>query len=48
MTGVAVAAAGMLGYVLGKKTHGEDDDFTEDDEDLDCVEFDEVDPADEE
>ena len=48
VTGVAVAAAGMLGYVLGKKTHGEDDDFTEDDEDLDCVEFDEVDPADEE
>ena len=48
VTGVAVAAAGMLGYVLGKKTHGEDDDFTEDDEDLDCVEFDEGDPADEE
>ena len=45
VTGVAVAAAGMLGYILGKKTHGEDDDFTEDDEDLDCVEFDEVDPA---
>ena len=48
VTGVAVAAVGMLGYVLGKKTHGEDDDFTEDDEDLDCVEFDEVDPVDEE
>ena len=48
VTGVAVAAVGMLGYVLGKKTHGEDDDFTEDDEDLDCVEFDEVDPTDEE
>ena len=48
VTGVAVAAAGMLGYILGKKTHGEDDDFTEDDADLDCVEFDEVDPADEE
>ena len=49
VTGVAVAAVGMLGYALGKKTHGEDDDFTEDDgEDLDCVEFDEVDPADEE
>ena len=48
VTGVAVAAAGMLGYVLGKKTHGEDDDFTEDDEDLDCGEFNEVDPADEE
>ena len=48
MTGVAVAAVGMLGYALGKKAHGEDDDFTEDDEDLDCVEFDEVDPADEE
>lgn len=48
VTGVAVAAVGMLGYALGKKTHGEDDDFTEDDEDLDCVEFDEVDPANEE
>ena len=48
VTGVAVAAVGMMGYVLGKKTHGEDDDFTEDDEDLDCVEFDEVDPGDEE
>ena len=48
VTGVAVAAVGMLGYALGKKTHGEDDDFTEDDEDLDCVEFDEVDPSDEE
>ena len=48
VTGVAVAAVGMLGYALGKKTHGEDDDFTEDDEDLDCVEFDEADPADEE
>ena len=44
VTGVAVAAVGVLGYALGKKTHGEDDDFTEDDEDLDCVEFDEVDP----
>ncbi|MBS7363027.1 MAG: hypothetical protein KIH03_04380 [Paludibacteraceae bacterium] len=40
VTGVAVAAVGMLGYALGKKTHGEEDDFTEDDEDLDCVEFD--------
>ena len=48
VTGVAVAAVGVLGYALGKKTHGEDDDFTEDDEDLDCVEFDGVDPADEE
>ena len=48
VTGVAVAAVGVLGYALGKKTHGEDDDFTEDDEDLDCVEFDEVDPEDEE
>ena len=48
VTGVAVAAVGVLGYALGKKTHGEDEDFTEDDEDLDCVEFDEVDPADEE
>lgn len=48
VTGVAVAAVGVLGYALGKKTHGEDDDFTEDDEDLDCVEFDKVDPADEE
>ena len=48
VTGVAVAAVGVLGYALGKKTHGEDDDFTEDDEDLDCVEFDEVDPTDEE
>ena len=48
VTGVAVAAVGMLGYALGKKTHGEDDDFTEDDEDLDYVELEEVDPADEE
>ena len=48
VTGVAVAAVGVLGYALGKKTHGEDEDFTEDDEDLDCVEFDEVDPGDEE
>ena len=48
MSGVAVAGVGVLGYALGKKTHGEDEDFTEDDEDLDCVEFDEVDPADEE
>ena len=39
VTGVAVAAVGVLGYALGKKTHGEDEDFTEDDEDLDCVEF---------
>ena len=48
VTGVAVAAVGMLGYALGRKSSGEDDDFAEDDEDLDCVEFDEVDPADEE
>ena len=48
VTGVAVAAVGVLGYALGKKTHGEDEDFTEDNEELDCVEFDEVDPADEE
>ena len=48
VTGVAVAAVGVLGYAVGKRTEGEDDDFTEDDEDLDCVEFDEVDPADEE
>ena len=48
VTGVAVAAVGVLGYALGKKTTGEEDDFTEDDEDLDCVEFNEVDPADEE
>ena len=48
VTGVAVAAVGVLGYALGKKTHGEDEDFTEDDEHLDCVECDEVDPADEE
>ena len=45
VTGVAVAAAGVLGYALGKKAHGEDDDFTEDDdEDLDYVELEEVDP----
>ena len=46
VTGVAVAAVGMLGYALGKKTHGEeeDDDCFEDDEELDCVEFEEVDP----
>ena len=48
VTGVAVAAVGVLGYALGKKTHGEDDDFTEGDEDPDYVEFDEVDPEDEE
>lgn len=48
VTGVAVAAVGVLGYALGKKSSGEDEDFTEDDEDLNCVEFDEVDPADEE
>ena len=46
VTGVAVAAVGMLGYALGKKTNGEDegDDYLEDDEESDCVEFDEVDP----
>ena len=44
VTGVAVAAVGMLGYALGKKTHGEDEDFIEDDEELDCVELEEVDP----
>ena len=46
MTGVAVAAVGILGYALGKKTNGEDegDDYLEDDEESDCVEFDEVDP----
>ena len=45
VTGVAVVAVGMLCYALGKKTHGEeDDDCFEDDEDLDCVELDEVDP----
>ena len=44
VTGVAVAAVGMLGYALGKKTHGEeDDDYLEDDEELDCVELEEVD-----
>ena len=45
VTGVAVAAVGMLGHALGKKTHGEeDDDYLEDDEELDCVELEEVDP----
>ena len=46
VTGVAVVAAGILGYALGKKTNGEDegDDYLEDDEESDCVEFDEVDP----
>ena len=45
VTGVAVAAVGVLGYALGKKTHGEeDDDYLEDDEELDCVELEEVDP----
>ena len=45
VTGVAVAAVGMLGYALGKKTHGEDEDYFEGDEELDYVdESDEVDP----
>ena len=46
VTGVAVAAVGILGYALGKKTNSEDegDDYLEDDEESDCVEFDEVDP----
>ena len=44
VTGVAVAAVGMLGYALGKKTNGEDEDFTEGDEDPDYVELEEVDP----
>lgn len=46
VTGVAVAAVGILGYALGKKTNGEDegDGYLEDDEESDCVEFDEVDP----
>ena len=46
VTGVAVVVVGMLAYALGKKSHGEDegDDYLEDDEESDCVEFDEVDP----
>ena len=44
VTGVAVAAVGMLGYALGRKSSGEEDDYLEDDEESDCVEFDEVDP----
>lgn len=46
VTGVAVAAVGMLGYVLGKKSQveDEDEDYFEDDEELDYVESDEVDP----
>ena len=48
VTGVAVAAVGMLGYALGRKSSGEDEDFTEGDEDPDYVELEEVDPADEE
>ena len=46
VTGVTVVAVGILGYALGKKTNGEDegDDYLEDDEELDHVEFDEVDP----
>lgn len=45
VTGVAVAAVGMLGYALGKKTHGEDEDYFEDDEELDFDEMsEEVDP----
>ena len=43
--GVAVTVVGAVAYVLGKKTHGEeDDDYLEDDEELDCVELEEVDP----
>ena len=48
MTGVAVAAVGMLGYVLGTKTHGEDEDYFEEDEELDYEDSDESDPANEE
>ena len=44
VTGVAVAAVGMLGYVLGKKSQVEDEDYFEDDEELNYVESDEVDP----
>ena len=46
VTGVAVAAVGILGFGLGKRTNGEnkEDDYLEDDEESDCVEFDEVDP----
>ena len=48
VTGVAVAAVGMLGYVLGTKTHGEDEDYFEEDEELDYEDSDESDPANEE
>ena len=44
VTGVTVVAAGILGYALGRKSSGEEDDYLEDDEESDCVEFDEVDP----
>lgn len=44
VTGVAVVVVGMLAYALGKKSHGEDEDYFEDDEELDYVESDEVDP----
>lgn len=46
VTGVAVAAVGILGFGLGKRANGENegDDYLEDDEESDCVEFDEVDP----
>ena len=46
VTGVAVAAVGILCFGLGKRANGEDegDDYFEDDEESDCVEFDEVDP----
>ena len=44
VTGVAVVAAGILGYALGQKSSGEEDDYLEDDEEPDYVESDEVDP----
>ena len=44
VTGVTVVAAGILGYALGRKSSGEEDDYLEDDEESDYVESDEVDP----
>ena len=48
VTGVAVVVVGMLAYALGKKSHGEDEDYFEDDEELDYEDSDESDPANEE
>lgn len=45
VTGVAVAAVGLLGYALGAKSHGdEDDEYFEDEEELDTEDSSEVDP----